>query len=240
MEHESYHQLINDDLSNNSFNIKDTDDVRTFIPPMKKCNPPVETVPYLHSVIPQNRLDFLAEKCRESLLKVPGNVLEIGVYRGGSLARLASIVKDVCPQFQAIGIDTFTGHPYSDNHPVHPTGKYADANLKELGNALDRAGLGSWITLHQGRVEEVFRSLNIGEVAFAHIDCDLYIPIKYCATEVPRVMLHDGLMYFDDYGHDHCPGATRAVQEIFSVDRLTEVFMADDGTCWSCYLDASV
>ena len=206
-------------------------------PSLVRKNAPVESVPYLSSVIPKNRVDFLARKCRETLLRVPGNVLEVGVYRGGSLGRLAEVVMDVCPKYRVIGIDTFTGHPYSDDHPVHPVGKYADVDLEHLRRKISSQAWGCLVDLHQGRVEDLMRSLDVNNVSFAHIDCDLYVPIKYCALQVPRLMRRGGTIYFDDYGHEHCPGATRAVHEAFGEKRITEVLLSDDGTCWSCYLD---
>lgn len=196
----------------------------------------METVPYLQSVIPPNRLDYLVETCRNVLLRCPGHVLEIGVYRGGSLSRLAEVVAEVCPAHRAIGIDTFAGHPYSDGHPVHPQGKYADVDLRELAGRLAEQPYGCLVELHAGRVEDILHGLALKDVVFAHVDCDLYLPVRYSAQHLPIVMKASGTIYFDDYGHQHCPGATRAVGEVFRGDRLKHVSMPDDGTCWSCHL----
>lgn len=200
-----------------------------------RSNAPVATVPYLQSVIPTNRLRFLADICRQALQRSPGHVLEVGVYRGGSLGVLAQVVNEVCPRYRVIGVDTFSGHPYSDNHPVHPQGKYADVDTTVLRTALDGQVYGSLVDLHRGRVEAILDSLNLDNIAFAHIDCDLYLPVRHCAQEVPRLMKPDGCIYFDDYGHEHCPGATRAVLEVFPSRALHEVYMPDDRTCWSCH-----
>lgn len=201
-----------------------------------RANAPVDTVDYLCSVIPSNRLDHLESVCRQTLLECPGHVLEVGVYRGGSLLRLARALKVLCPQYRVIGIDTFTGHPYTDGHPIHPEGKYGDVNVPILQEALDRAGCSDVIELHRARVESILDGLGLYDVAFAHIDCDLYHPVRFCAESVPPLMKQGGVIYFDDYGHEHCPGATRAVQECFSSKEVHEVFMPGDGTCWSCYV----
>jgi predicted O-methyltransferase YrrM len=201
-----------------------------------RANAPVDTVAYLCSVIPSNRLDHLEALCRRTLLECPGHVLEVGVYRGGSLLTLARAVKEQCPQYRVIGIDTFRGHPYTDGHPVHPVGKFSDVDIAILREALARAGFSDVVELHQGRVESVLDSLGLCDVAFAHIDCDLYDPVRYCAERLPLVMKPGGVIYFDDYGHEHCPGATRAVLERFPKGELQEVFMPDDGTCWSCHV----
>lgn len=201
-----------------------------------RVNEPIETAPYLESVIPPNRLEYLVEICRRSLQRCPGHVLEVGVYRGGSLSRLAKVVAEVCPEYRAIGIDTFAGHPYSDGHTVHPQGKYHDVDLNELERRLANQPFGSSVELHRGQVEDILHGLALKDVAFAHVDCDLYLPVRYCAEHLPAIMKAGGTIYFDDYGHEHCPGATRAVEEVFGSSDLHEVTMPDDGTCWSCHL----
>lgn len=197
-------------------------------------NAPIESVPYGESVIPQNRLDYLSEKCEDTLRRIPGNVLEVGVYKGGSIIQLAKVLKQVCPEYKVYGIDTFSGHPYSDGHPIHPEGKYSDVNLTELRNFLSEIELDSHIHLFQGKVEEIFNALKLEDVSFTHIDCDLYLPVKFCADSIPLVMKQQSVMYFDDYGHEHCPGATKAVNDTFKRHRISEVYMTDDNTCWSC------
>jgi len=177
----------------------------------------------------------MTELCRDTLRRCPGHVLEVGVYRGGSLSRLAQVLMEVCPQYRVIGIDTFTGHPYTDGHPVHPAGKYADVDMAALRKELDQDGCGAVIDLYRGCVETVLDSLALEGLAFAHIDCDLYKPVRYCAEHVPRLMNPSSVIYFDDYGHEHCPGATRALMERFPKQVLHEVFMPDDRTSWSCH-----
>jgi O-methyltransferase len=201
-----------------------------------RTNEPVDSCPYGKSVIPTSRLNFLVEKCKRTLQQTPGNVLEVGVYKGGTLLGLTAALREVCPQFKVFGIDTFTGHPYTDGHPIHPQGKYGDVDLDELERLIDSRNLRSWVRLYRGRVEEIFEDLQLANISFAHIDCDLYAPVKYCAEKVQGVMNRGGVLYFDDYGHEHCPGATRAVEEVFGRSRLKEVRIAEDNTCWSCYL----
>ncbi len=203
---------------------------------MKRVNNPIETVDFGKTVIPENRLKFLGDKCAEVLSKVSGNVIEVGVYKGGTLIELAKQVRDVCPQYKVYGVDTFEGHPYDDGHPVHPKGKYADVNITDLQEIIKKEGLSEWVELIQGKIEDVFDSLPAKEFAFAHIDCDLYIPIKFCATHIPPHIKKGGVIYFDDYGHEHCLGATKAVDEVFAKADIHEVSLSD-GTCWSGYIN---
>jgi O-methyltransferase len=202
----------------------------------KNTNKSVETVPYGATVIPENRLKYLAWKCRETLKRTPGNILEIGVYKGGTLLVLAEALRDICPEYHVYGIDTFTGHPYSDGHPKHPIGKYKDVTKAGMEEYIKSKNLEKFVTLFQGRVEEILESLNLENITFAHIDCDLYIPVKFCAENMPKIMKEHGVIYFDDYGHDHCPGATKAVEEVFAIHQIRQVYMPEIDTCWSGYV----
>ncbi|MFZ2188203.1 MAG: class I SAM-dependent methyltransferase [Candidatus Moraniibacteriota bacterium] len=199
-------------------------------------NEPIETVPYGATVIPENRLKYLVWKCKETLKRTPGNILEVGVYRGGTLIALAEVLKEICPEYKVYGVDTFVGHPYSDGHAVHPEGKYADVEKATLEEYIKSKGLENQIVLYTGKVEEILESLGIKDVSFAHVDCDLYVPVKYCAQNVPKIMREHGVIYFDDYGHEHCPGATKAIEEVFKTHQLHPVYIPQDDTCWSAYV----
>ena len=74
-----------------------------------RSNQPVESTDYLISVIPQNRLAHLALECRDSLRRLPGHVLEVGVYRGGTLLQLAKAVRECCPDKKVIGLTSGAG-----------------------------------------------------------------------------------------------------------------------------------
>lgn len=200
-------------------------------------NRPVETVDYGQTVIPANRLEFLYQKCKQVLQRNPGNVLEVGVYKAGTLLALAKAMNEVCPEYTVYGVDTFSGHPYSDGHPVHYEGKYADVNLNDLTQFLSTIPYSGNIKLFQGKIEELWPSLPIKNLSFAHIDCDLYVPIKYCCLNVPGKFNDGAAMYFDDYGHAHCPGATRAVDEIFGTTKPINEVILEDLTNWSCFID---
>lgn len=162
--------------------------------------------------------------------------MEVGVYKGGTLIVLAEALKEVCPEYKVYGIDTFTGHPYTDGHPVHPKGKYADVDKKGMEEYIKSKGLENQIVLYDGKVEEILDTLNLKNISFAHIDCDLYIPVKFCAENVPKITKEHGVIYFDDYGHKHCPGATKAIEEVFKTNQINSVYMPEDNTRWSGYV----
>jgi hypothetical protein len=193
-------------------------------------NAPVDTVEYGQSVIPQNRVELLKRRCRRQLDCMPGDVLEVGVYRGGTLFVLAEEARRAGGG-RVIGIDTFKGHPYTDGHPVHPSGKYSDVSRAQLEKLIAERGFADIIQLHTGLVEDVLGSIDVSRVSFAHIDCDLEQPIEFCAKHLAHRLPIGASIYFDDYLHEHCPGATAAVRRVFG---NVPAFHLNDHTEWSC------
>ncbi|WP_319525112.1 TylF/MycF/NovP-related O-methyltransferase [uncultured Desulfosarcina sp.] len=204
---------------------------------MIKVNKVIDSVPYTKSVIPDNRLKYLANKCHEVLQKTPGNVLEIGVYKGGTLLAMADKILPFFSQTKFYGIDTFSGHPYTDGHPVHPVGKYRDVDFVHMQSIIKRRSIQKSVFLFKGKVEEIFKSLDLKNISFAHIDCDLYLPTKFCCDYITKVINHGGMIYFDDYDHEHCPGATRAIEESFPKNLINLVYLEEDDTGWSCFIN---
>ena len=65
------------------------------------------------------------------------------------------------------------------------------------------------IRLVKGLFKETWPRQNVDAVAFCHIDCDWYDPVKYCLDAVGPILAKDGVIILDDY-HDYggCKKAT--------------------------------
>jgi O-methyltransferase len=167
-------------------------------------------IPVTHSLIPA---DDLAVMLRVAETAPPGAFVEVGVYQGGSARGLYEIAER---QGRTLWLfDTFTGHPApgEHDHPNHPAGRYSDCgDAYALSRKLPDA------MILTGRFPQECPKWVAGEmapVAFAHIDVDLYESTRDSIAALLPLMAPNGIMYFDDYGAPDCPGATRAVREIF-------------------------
>jgi O-methyltransferase len=67
--------------------------------------------------------------------------------------------------------------------------------------------------VHKGWVEDILPQQLPKHIAFAHIDVDLYEPIKDSLRAVYPRICHRGIVLVDDYGHPDWPGAKRAADE---------------------------
>ena len=131
-----------------------------------------------------------------------GAIVEIGVYQGGSAYVLSLLAEQ---QGRALHLfDTFNGMPESSEVDKHQLGDFSDTSLEEVQRKVPRA------YYHVGMFPHTLPP-NLGQIAFAHIDCDQYESIKAVCLLLPSRMVTGGVLYFDDYG---ClEGATKAVDE---------------------------
>jgi O-methyltransferase len=69
--------------------------------------------------------------------------------------------------------------------------------------------------VRQGFIPDTFCGLEQAQIAFAHIDVDIYKSIADCLNFIwPRLSV-GGFMVFDDYGFPSCPGARASVDQFF-------------------------
>ncbi len=170
-------------------------------------------------------------------LDVPGDIAELGVYRGLGLMTWANLLEAYCigDRTKTVwGFDNWTGFTsFSDEDGGEKAaagktvGGFDPGQFKiELENAIsifDRDRFIPWkkrIKLVDGDIEEKARTFveeNPGvRFSLVHFDCDLYAPTK-AALEAfwPRVT-RGGVVIFDEYGIHDWPGETAAVDEFMA------------------------
>ncbi|MBL8701922.1 MAG: class I SAM-dependent methyltransferase [Alphaproteobacteria bacterium] len=163
---------------------------------------------------------------------VPGDFLEFGVALGGSAIVIARRL-DGARRF--IGFDRFARiPPPGPRDPVEAHRRYAEiasGRSRGLGGRtyygyLDdlqarvvatfaRHGLevdGDRIRLVAGLFEETLPSALGRPVAFAHVDCDWYDPVRTCLEALAPVLSPGGAVVLDDYNdYAGCRAATHDV-----------------------------
>ncbi len=168
-------------------------------------------------------------------LEVPGDVAELGVFRGVGLLTWANLLESYCigDRTKTVwGFDNWAGFTKldpQDGREIQDAGKvtggFACGHWKqELEAAIaifDRDRFIPWkprVRLVDGDIERIgeWAAANPGvRFSFVHFDCDLYAPTK-AALEVlwPRLSV-GGIVIFDEYGMHDWPGETQAVDEFF-------------------------
>lgn len=167
--------------------------------------------------------------------KVQGDVIEFGVALGGSAILLAQAAGDGRRFF---GLDVFAMIPpptsekddakSKDRYQVIASGQatgfgddpyygYRDDLYEHVSTQLARFGRpvdGKQVNLVKGLFEETLPTLDVERIAFAHIDCDWYDPVRYCLRETARRLAPGGVIVIDDY-NDYA-GCRAAVDEFLA------------------------
>jgi len=150
------------------------------------------------------------EMYANNVLKLDGSVLEFGVYRGGTLERLAKIFKNK----KVYGLDTFRGIPQKGSWDRHNVGDFKDVNYRKIEEYFQKNCPN--VTLIQGYFPRTFYHVKNEKFCFLHLDADQYqSTLDGLDYLYPRVV-PGGVVMLDDYEWKACPGVKQAVTEFFS------------------------
>ncbi|MCI4592659.1 TylF/MycF family methyltransferase [Sphingobium sp. BYY-5] len=168
---------------------------------------------------------------------VRGDIVEFGVALGGSAILLAHHARS---DRRFFGLDVFAMIPppaserddarSKQRYDIIASGKaeglggdtyygYRDDLFDQVASQLARYGTpvdGDRVNLVKGLFQDSLPTLDIEQIAFAHIDCDWYEPVRYCLNQTAECLTPGGLVVIDDY-HDY-KGCREAVDE-FLADR---------------------
>lgn len=144
---------------------------------------------------------------------VEGDVLEVGVWRGGTGAILARALQGI-PQKRVFLADTFEGVVKAGEQDTrYKGGEHADTSLEMVSDLMQSLGLDN-TTLLKGIFPEDTQHAVPGKIAMLHCDVDVYSSSKdivdWC---LPRLSVGATLV-FDDYGFFGCEGVTKFCDEL--------------------------
>lgn len=176
------------------------------------------------------RVAALAQAVRHvARRRIPGAVVECGVWRGGSLMAAAlALLAEGDGERMLIGYDTFAGMVAPGPEDVSHDGETAAAQL-----ARARPGRGVWcraalddvranlartgyaaerVRLVPGPVERTLPAeAPPGPIALLRLDTDWYASTRHALEQLYPRLVPGGILVIDDYGH--WLGARRAVDE---------------------------
>ncbi|NQU57297.1 MAG: class I SAM-dependent methyltransferase [Rhodospirillales bacterium] len=170
-------------------------------------------------------------------LGVPGDIAELGVFRGLGLMTWANLLEAFCVGDRTktvYGFDNwkgFTGFSPEDGKGDETINKSVggfspEKYLQELEDAIaifDDDRFIPWkprVKLIHGNIEDsvpAFVEENPGvRFSLIHFDCDLYKPTKFALQALWPVISRGGIILFDEYGIPGWPGETKAVDEFLA------------------------
>jgi O-methyltransferase len=154
---------------------------------------------------PKARLLWLMAGLTEG---VPGDVLELGTFRGGSLYLLAA----ACPTRRVLGVDTYYGMPAKVS-PVdgHRAGDFAGTSIEKVRELV--APFPNAVPVQMVFPEELPRHPLDGPFSLAHFDGDLLTSCRAFLDHVLPRLSPGGAIVFDDYDWEKCRGVRQAIEE---------------------------
>lgn len=161
----------------------------------------------------------------DGVRSVPGCIVEVGVWRGGSGALLARRCR-----LSGIGdtvylCDTFTGIVKATPDDAGYRGsEHADTSLEHVKALLASLDLHNTKILKGVFPDETAAAISGSAVRLCHVDVD----VEACARDVftwvwPRLS-SGGVVVFDDYGFVSCPGVTRYVEQLARRPDLLRIY----------------
>lgn len=149
------------------------------------------------------------------LSEVPGAVVEVGVWRGGTGAILARALMRTKPREKVYLCDTFAGVVKAGSRDkIYRGGEHADTSVEDVEELLKKLRLTNAVLLKGMFPEETASQIPAGPIALCHIDVDVYQSAKDTVSWVTERLSPGGALVFDDYGFPSCVGVTSYVDEL--------------------------
>jgi hypothetical protein len=180
------------------------------------------------------RMYALYEACRYiGRAGLEGDVVECGVWRGGSSMMAALTLSDAGDERRLWLYDTFEGMPPPSERDVDHTGASAASTLEQDERVAGASNTWAWATIDdvqanmaatgyaperltyvQGKVEDTIPGKVPERIALLRLDTDWYDSTRHELEHLYPRLVPGGVLIIDDYGH--WEGARGAVDEYFA------------------------
>jgi O-methyltransferase len=163
-----------------------------------------------HTLVDQYRCFELWDLAGQISL-LAGNVLEVGVWRGGSGCLIAARI----PAGKKIYLcDTFSGVvKASERDNRYRGGEHSDTSRSVVDDLVKAMGLRN-VAVRAGIFPDDFhQEMDAEQFCFVHVDVDVYLSAKEVMSFVWPRMPVGGIAVVDDYGFDCCDGIRQLIDE---------------------------
>ncbi len=177
----------------------------------------------------EQRLHYLEQLCKRTL-KLPGDIVECGLGQGESFARLTAV--GYTANKKIWGFDSFEGFPElapeDASSYVVKAGDWGNVDLQMVTNKIlalvPEAYFKESVTLVPGFFDASVPKTPLGQIAFLHLDGDLYQSYMDCLTLLYDKVVSGGIIAFDEClnGFDYAkyPGGFKAIERFFSDKKI--------------------
>jgi len=153
--------------------------------------------------------------------KIAGDILEVGVWKGGTGCILASRAQMIGRKGDVFLCDTFRGVVKAGPHDAsYVGGEHADTSIDSVNQLLIDVGVHNCIILPGIFPDETGAIIASRRFSLCHIDVDVYESGRGIFDWVWPRMAPGGVVVFDDYGFSVCTGITILGEDLRARDDL--------------------
>lgn len=150
-----------------------------------------------------------SKKCKS------GDILEVGVYKGGTGALLAAAAKWAQIESEVFLCDTFEGVVKTgDKDNLYKGGEHSDTSIEYVQDLMDNLNLQNVHIIKGIFPDDVSEQFSGKTYRFVHIDVDAYQSAKDVFEYVWKRMEIGGIVVFDDYGFVYTKGVAIMIEGI--------------------------
>jgi len=146
--------------------------------------------------------------------KVDGDILEVGVWRGGTGCILGAREQMTGRKRNVFLCDTFCGVVKAGSIDTYSGGEHADTDIGIVNQLLMDTNVHNCIILKGIFPDETGPSIASRRFSLCHIDVDVYQSGLDIFEWVWLRMSPGGVVVFDDYGFPGCVGITTLVEQL--------------------------
>ena len=159
--------------------------------------------------------------------KLEGNILELGVYKGGMTVLSANLLQNISSGKKIYACDSFSGIPYDDkfSNVQNSKGRFGDTSEEYVQKKIQKFNLASKTELIPGLFENtLYQKLSEQKFSLVLLDCDVYDATKFALEFIYPRMTTNGIIVLDDYERAYTEkplwGATKAIDEFAKKNNL--------------------
>ena len=204
----------------------------------KKIYNPYKIYPYPfgETDMEESRLNSLLPLLEKQVKSgVEGDIIECGVFRGGTSVKMGLKLKELGSDKKIHAIDTFEGHPFDSTEDIekdgvkhHYLGRYNNTDIESVKKAALKKGADN-VIYYKGDCQFILPKFTDKKICFAHIDVNTYKSTLECTEILQKIIVNKGIIVFDDYNDSI--GATKAINELIPKNQLT-VYEQGQGAYW--------
>lgn len=200
-----------------------------------------------HTCVPLVRLDNV-EACVKAVIEndVPGDLIETGVWRGGTTIFMRAILQVLGVTDRLVWVaDSFRGLPEPDAERFPKEAQahrsegmkedlgFLAVSLEEVKRNFDRYGLlDDQVRFLEGWFEDTLPSAPIDRIAVLRLDGDYYQSTMDALQSLYDKVSPGGFVIVDDYGEDAWTYCRQAVDEFRGSRGIEDELVSVDQWCW--------